>query len=401
MAGALAAVMRWLEVPVVGLWVFQATDSALQVSLVLFLRLMPYLLFGVFLGAVADCFNRKRLWLAFLAVLSLVFIVLGCLAWAEILTVWHVSLGVFLSGCFWSTDFPVRRNLLGELAGLPLLGTAMGLDASTTNATRILGPLLGGVLFELFGIEGAYFLGACLFAASALLLLSASYRPAAAGGGEWRILTNVVDGLRFVRSSTTIRSVLLITIAMNVFTLPYQTMIPVIGRTTLDLGASAIGTLFATEGLGALIAAVIVTYTVQPRYFTRLYVGGSVLCASMVLLFSLSQAYALSLPLLFISGLGFAGFGSMQGTLIFACSPARYRRRVSGVLAVSIGSAPLGTLHLGLLADHFGAATAVAISQLECLLSLAVIAFFFPRLWTSEGGQALERELAEGAAAEA
>lgn len=400
-AGALAGVMRWLEVPVIGLWVFQTTGSPLQVSLVLLLRMLPNFLFGVFAGAIADRFNRKRILIGALATLALVFVGLALLAAGGSLTVWQVASGVFISGCFWSMDFPVRRNLIGEIAGLPRLGAAMGLDAVTTNATRMAGPVVGGILFELYGIQGAYFLGAALFATSALLILSIDYRQSAAGGGELRILANIVDGLRFVRSSPTIQSVLLVTLAMNVFALPYQTMVPVIGGSTLDLSASGVGMLFAAEGLGALISALAITWFVQPRHYMRLYLGGSVLCSAMVLLFALSEVFELALPLLLVSGLGFAAFGSMQGTLIFACPPPRYRRRVSGVLAVSIGTAPLGTLHLGLLAEHLGASTAVAIAQVESLLALALIAFLFPRLWTGEGARALERELADGASAEA
>lgn len=400
LAGALAGVMRWLEVPVVGLWVYQATESPLQVSLVLFLRLLPNLLFGAVTGAVADRFNRKNLFLAGLLVLSIAFIALGLLAFSGALSVWHVALGVFVSGCFWSTEFPVRRNLLGELAGISRLGTAMGLDAATTNATRMAGPLAGGLLFEMYGIQGTYFFAAVLFTASAILVLSASYRAPTAAVGDWRILSNVLDGLRFVRSSRTIRAVLLLTLVMNVFALPYQTMVPVIGRSTLSLDPFGVGMLFAAEGLGALVAALLIAYRATPRYFTRIYLGGSVLFSASVLMFSLCGSYAASLPLLLIAGLGFAAFGSMQGTLVFACSPPRYRRRVSGVLAVSIGSAPVGILHLGLLAEHLGAATAVAVSQFECLLALAAVAYFVPALWTSDGGRAMERELAESAAAE-
>ena len=94
--------------------------------------------------------------------------VLAFLGW---LTVYHVAAGVFCSGVIWALDFPVRRTMLGELAGPSRFGTAMALDSATTNLTRMLGPLAGGALMLTIGISGAYLASVACFGGAALLLL--------------------------------------------------------------------------------------------------------------------------------------------------------------------------------------------------------------------------------------
>ena len=58
--GLIVATVRWLETIVVGVVVYQRTDSAFLVSMMTMLRLLPMGLFGVFLGALAERFDRGR-----------------------------------------------------------------------------------------------------------------------------------------------------------------------------------------------------------------------------------------------------------------------------------------------------------------------------------------------------
>ena len=65
-----------------------------------------------------------------------------------LLEVWHIGLASFISGLVWSTDFPVRRTLMSDLAGPSRVSRAMSLDILAGSVTRTLGPLLGGVLYQ-------------------------------------------------------------------------------------------------------------------------------------------------------------------------------------------------------------------------------------------------------------
>jgi predicted MFS family arabinose efflux permease len=173
----------------------------------------------------------------------------------------------------------------------------------------------------------------------------------------------------------------------NLFGFPYTGMIAVIGREVLALDAFEIGLLPSAEGAGALIGALLIAYRVTPRLFSRVYLCGTALFLVAVFLFSLSSSYAVSMAVLFLGGFGVAGFGAMQSSIMFRASPPEVRGRVMGVLAVSIGSSPLGLLQVGLLANWLGAATAVSILAAEGMIALAVVCLLMPELlrWRGEG----------------
>ena len=379
-AGAAAQTMRWLEVLVVSVFVFQLTGSARHVALTLFLRMLPSFLFGAFAGVVAERVDRRRMLLAGFAGLAMLWGGLGLLVLTGGIELWHVSAGVFLNGLFWAMDFPVRRTMLGDIAGPERVGMAMALDSSTSNGTRALGPILGGILLESFGMAGAYFLGALMFTLGFLLILSVPYRSPRSGTSA-SIVANLQEGLRYVRGQRVIVGALAVTVVMNVWAFAYLGMVPVIGETVLGLGPFWNGVLMSAEGTGALFAALVIAAAARPAWYTRIYVGGGLLLILCILAFSYSQSFALSLTLLFVGGLGFAGFAAMQSTIVLSFTAPEYRSRVMGVLAMSVGAgAPLGILHIGLLAGWLGAPGAVTTVALEGLLALILVALRWPEL---------------------
>src|SRR3546814_5329925 len=88
-----------------------------MVAFVLFLRMLPSFLFGTLTGVIAERVSRRTLLAVGLAFLSVVSLALGALVLTDAIAMWHVAAGVFLNGIFWSMDHPVRRTLMGEIAG--------------------------------------------------------------------------------------------------------------------------------------------------------------------------------------------------------------------------------------------------------------------------------------------
>jgi len=82
-------------------------------------------------------------------------IVVALLAWANALEVWHLALASFISGLTWTTDNPVRRTMIGEVVGPDRMSAAMSIDVGANNASRVLGPTVGGILLATLGIGGA------------------------------------------------------------------------------------------------------------------------------------------------------------------------------------------------------------------------------------------------------
>ena len=377
--------MRWLEMLAIGVFTYEVTQSALMVALVTMARTVPMLLFSAFTGAIADGFDRRLMLLAGLGLLALTSAVLAGLAIAGRIELWHVALGTFISGIYGTLEFPVRRSLLGIIAsakaGAAGAGVALTLDSGTNHCMRLIGPVLGGLVLTRFGLPGIYVLGAMLFSLGFLLVLKAQYRAPHYAAAVPRILGQIVEGLRYIRTDPKIKGILFITVAMNVFGFPYVAMVPVIGDQILGQGAVATGMLLSADAAGALAGALLIANFARPRHFSAIYFYCSIVFLGGVLSFSLSQFYTLSLGLLFLSGLGVAGFAAMQSTIVFTAAPPEMRGRLMGVLAVCIGVNPLGILQVGVLADWFGGALAVTIISTEGLVAILIAALLWPHFW--------------------
>jgi MFS family permease len=380
LAGGLVGVLRWFEILAVSVFTFQLTGSPSAVALMTFIRMAPLFLFGLLAGALADRFDRKRLLILGLLVLTVSSLMIAALAWSGRIELWHIAAGSFLNGIFWSAEFPVRRTMLGEIAGMDRLNQAMALEAATGNATRMLGPPLGGLLLEVGGLGGAFLLATVVYAIGIVVVLPVAHRSEGGAGRGWSMLGTLIEGWRFIRARRLIVGTLAVTVAVNLWGFAYITMVPVIGELELGLSAFLIGILMAGEGLGALIGAFLVGIWGRPHDYARIYLGSSVLFQLAVLAFALSGWVPLSFALILLCGLAIAGFAVMQSTILFLAAPAEVRSRVMGVLTVSIGAGPIGMLHVGWLADWLGPSTAVAVMAIEGLIAVIAAAIIWPEL---------------------
>jgi MFS family permease len=379
LAGAMIGVMRWLDVLAVGVYTHQVTGDALIVATMLFLRMLPMLLFGAVIGAWAERVNRKYLLMAGILALAVVYAFLGTLAYVGLITLLHVGIGAVISGIFWAMEMPVRRTMVGEVAGNHRIGAAMGLESSTNNFTRMLGPSVGGLLLEFIGLHGAFYLGFILYGIGALLLAGVSAGTEISGRGT-SIFGVMRDGWTTIKATRMVQAALVVTIIVNMWGFSYVSMVPVIGKVDLGLTPFPIGILMSAEGCGAFFGALLIAFNATPAWFGRVFWFGSLIYLAVILIFSLSASFWMALPVLFLGGFGIAGFATMQSALILANTPPERRNRVMGVLAMCIGFGPLGILHVGFLANQFGASMAVSIISVEGFLALCVAGYYWPEL---------------------
>ena len=379
LTGMMVGVFRWLELLAIGVFTYQQTGSAVLVSLMTLLRMAPLFLFGLPMGMLADRFDRKTLLLIGLFVLAASSSFLAALAYFGELTLWHVGLSAFLNGTFWAAEFSVRRSMLGEIAGNARLGPAMALESSTSNATRMLGPALGGLILEAAGLGGIFAASATTYFLCLLLIRPLDYRSLGSTI-KTGLLETLIEGWRTVSGSRIILASLAITMIVNLWGFAYITLIPVIGEERLALTPVMTGFLASTEGLGALIGSLAVGLCAKPAHYTRLYLYASAVFLVTLIGIGLSASQPLSFLLMLFAGVSISGFAVMQSTVTFLASPPETRARVMGILTVSIGTCPIGMLHVGLLADYFGAGTAVVIMAIEGLIALSLVALFWPEL---------------------
>ncbi|HEY5869197.1 MAG TPA: MFS transporter, partial [Candidatus Tectomicrobia bacterium] len=295
--------------------------------------------------------------------------------------VWHAYLAILITGACWALDTPSRRAVIYDLLGLEGVTNAVALDAVGMNASRMCGPALAGGLITLTGVTGGYVV-LTLFCSIAWMLLW-SLRIPQGPRPERRqqsIGRNLLEGLRFARDNPTIKATLYLTVVMNVLLFPYVQMVPIIARDILHVDAALMGVLQAAEGLGALVGAVLIAASTRLNYHGRIFLGGSLLALLGLFVFSLSHWYILSLPVLLLLGLGTAGFGAMQSTIIMLAAGEDMRGRALGVLSLAIGTGPFGSLCMGAAASAIHPVFTIRMSALLGIVSLAFIMVLMPAL---------------------
>ena len=221
-SGVANGATRWLEFTAVALFVFQQTGSPFLTALTATLRLVPMALFGPVMGILADALGARRVYLGLTLAMVATFAVQAGLALTGRLDLWVVLVGCFVSGVYWSTDFPVRRTLLGAVTGEALAGPALIQDSLANNVTRMLGPMLGGVLLSVAGIAGVMIFGggASVLAFALVLRLKGAgrvARPATSVRASPldRFARDLREGLRIARTTPAALLVLAITIVFS------------------------------------------------------------------------------------------------------------------------------------------------------------------------------------------
>jgi MFS family permease len=368
--GAIANVSRWLELLASGLYVLELTGSAGIVALTAALRSLPLLLLGPLAGAIAEAVDRRRLLQLGLLATLLSAATMAALARAGVLNPWHVGIGGFVSGLLWSTELSTRRRMLAECAGVAAMPRAIALDAMTNATTRMLGPILGGLAYQMLGLDGAF----ASSAAGALVCIALAARvrtPQAAHPFRFRAaLQGVAEGFAVAIAHPAVLGVLGITVAMNTLGFSYLALIAPIGRALFDAAPLGVGLLAAAEPGGALIGGLLLARFGDRVDGARAFLFGSLGFLAALAVMPAMPLLALAILLLLAGGIGIAAFGTFQTTLVLTAAPVEARSRMMGLVTMAIGTGPIGMVLSGVLADRLG--TGLAVSALA-LAGFAIV----------------------------
>lgn len=368
--GFIAFVVRWIEMLAFALFAYQLTGSAFVVAMLTMLRVLPMGLFGAFIGAAADKFALRSALLLVIAVMMTTTLVLAVLASIGALEVWHLGVASFVNGTGWASDNPVRRMMIGNAVGPQRMGSAISLDVGSSNASRILGPLLGGALLTSFGITSVFWFGLLLYAASLAVAWRIGAHDVTSHAHPVPFFTGVRQGITWLRGERNVTGVFVVTVIFNIFGWPYTSMIPVISTDYFRLDPQGVGLLASSEGVGGLLGALLFASLARSEWYGRIYLGATAAYFTMMIGFAVAPDARIAAVFLLLSGLSGVGFSVMQATLVYRDSPVEMRGRLLGVLSVCIGTGPIGFMYLGFLADALtprGATVALAVQGLAAL----------------------------------
>jgi len=373
MLGILVGLIRWVEILAFAVFTYEHTQSELWVASLMMLRMLPLALFGLSLGALAARMSRRKLMLALHVLVGGVSVGLLLLSVFAQVEVWHLAAASVLGGLLWASDMPLRRGLIGDIAGPVRMAQAMSLDSVASSACRLLGPGLGGLLLAQAGLPAVFSCSVLLYV-PALFALWRFREPEGAPKPAEQLLVGVLaGGLQAARESPRLRAVLCLTILFNLFAWPVMSMVPVIGQESLKLDPQGVGLLASVDGVGAVLGSLVLSFGAARLPHGRLYLGAIVTFMVLQMLMAWSPYLLLTAAALLLLGAAQTAFGVMQSTLVYTAAPEHRRAQAMGLMTMCIGASPLGFLAVGALAQRLGAPGATLLCAVCGLLAVALI----------------------------
>lgn len=367
-----------LVVSLVGIWmqrvaqawlVLELTDSAFWVGFVQGVGSLPVLLFSLYAGAVADRLPKQKVIFVTQAGSMALALALAALVFAGMVELWHVVVIAAFLGTAAAFDIPARQSFIADLVGKEDLTNAIALNSSAFNASRVVGPAIGGVLTAAAGVGVCFLLNGLSYLAVLGALAAMRLPPftaTATSRGAWE---SIVAGLRYVVGDVRIRTILANVAIVGVFGFPITVLLPVLARDVMGLGAEAYGWMMSSFGVGAVVGALGLAVFSRTVPKGRVLGPATAVFGALIALVAMSRSLVLSLVLLMLTGLTMVLTTALTNTLLQTLAPDELRGRVVSVYTFAfIGLTPLGALQAGTLAEAFGAPLALALGGTATLL---------------------------------
>jgi len=341
-------------------------QSATALGIVTALQFGPQLLMLPFSGYTADHFDRRKVLVVTQALMGLLALGLGVLTITGLVQLWHVYVFAFALGCVAAFDAPARQTFVAELVGDADLANAVGLNSTSFNAARLVGPAIAGAMIAWIGTGWVFLFNAASFASVlyAMTLLRRSEmhlreNPRAQNGG-------LADGIRYVWARPDLKAVMFMLFLIGTFGLNFPIYISTMAVGVFHVGAHEFGFLTSIMAIGSVTGALLVAKRAEPRV-TTLFAAAALFGIGFALA-AIMPSYGLFALALVLLGLSAQTFTTTaNGVLQLSTAPEMRGRVMALFLAVTLGGTPLGGPIIGYVADVFGPRWALAVGAVAAL----------------------------------
>ncbi|AQR73790.1 MFS transporter [Sphingomonas sp. LM7] len=354
-------------------WMMTSLSGSPQmIALVQASTTLPIMLLSLWAGAVADNLDRRRVMLAAQFFMLLVSAALAIGSWAGLLTPWLLLAFTFLIGCGTAINGPAWQASVGDMVPRTMLPNAVALNSMGFNVARSVGPAIGGAIVAVAGAATAFLINAVSYVG--LIAVLARWKPdlPPARLPRERIGVAMTAGIRYVRLSPPIRTVLLRAALFGFPAIAVPAMMPLVARDIVGGGPLTYGLLLGAFGLGAVGGALgsnwlrnrLTTENLVRLSAPALAIGAAATAATSWL--------ALTLVALALCGAGWVVALSTFNVSVQMASPRWVvARALSLYQMAAFGGMAAGSWVFGLIADTRGVETALLAAAVVQMLSVA------------------------------
>ena len=333
-------------------------SSGIALGITTGLQFLPYLLFSLWGGSLADRFDRRWLLVITQASMGVLALVLGIIALSGDATVHLVYLLAFSLGVAAAIDNPARVAFVNEIVGPESLHNAIALNSASFNLARLGGLALAGVMVAWIGSGWVFIANAASFGVTIVTLLLMrvnELHPQIRQKGAVKL----VQGLRYVRARRDLILVLCLLFGVASFGLNFQMTMALMARLQFHLGAAEFGVMSTALACGALLGSLLAAR--RQRATLKLVAGSAVLFSGVEIVVGFAPTYITMLALLPFAGLLAMTFTTSAQSFLQTESDSWVRGRVMGIYTlVFFGGTPVGAPIIGWAADLFGPRSGLA-----------------------------------------
>lgn len=370
----------------------ELTNSAWLVSVVAFYRSIPLFLFGFLAGPIIDRLGRRQAIVVATTLDLTTFSAIGMLLWLDRVELWHLYIIAFVIGSVWAVSWPARRGVLPDLVGKERTVDVLLVERFGQGAAKIVAPALAGVLVAVYGTLGCFMVIVLVQLVNLYAVWSVQKQETVTStpdkhpsdAATLSFIQQITEGFTYVRREPLMLGIILTTVTMNLFVMPYTTLLPVFARDVLNQDSVGLGWLSASLGIGTYVGLLMLNVwrQAQGRYTNHgsIFLIGTAFMGFAIMAFALSPIFWLSWLALAAAAMGQNCFALMQNSIIMLSTDDEMRNRMMGIVVICIGMGPFGKLFVGALAEAYGAPFAVASTSITGLLLLSLIAINTPKL---------------------
>jgi MFS family permease len=363
-----------------GLLIYRLTESPLILGSLVLARAIPLMVVALFAGAIADRSQKKYIiQIAGAVDVLIVMAVFFCLTSGYLSEEnpgsWWVLIAVsFIDGLTTTFRGPAADAIIVEVVGENLITNAVALTQVGQNTLRLAAPVIAGAIIDSLGFEIVFEVMAGVYI---LVVLFMVFVPAASKPvpGNRPIMHDIKEVWRYITKEKHILLVLIVVLAITLFSMPYRQLMPIFTEDILQVGATELGILQGVSAGGAIIGGLIIASMPSNRNRGALVLLSGLILGSALVVFSFSSSWSLSLAMMVVVGLGQAGRMTLPVALLQYYTRSEYRARVMSFYGVEFGLSSLGTFFAAAMAEGIGVEWSVG--GLAIILVIGVVLAFF------------------------
>ncbi len=367
---------QWIQQVTLSWLIYELTGSGTMLGSLNLVRSVATLGLATIAGVIIDRVARRTLMSAVNAWLFVISTALGLALLSGFTALWPLFVFTFLGGLAQAIDLPLRQTVVFVLVPRALASGAVALVQTGWALMRSLGPALGGMLILWLGPGGNFLVQAGAYALITFTILRIRFPAEPSTKAQSSVRGAFREGLQYVLTQRRTRAFLLMGWVLPLFIIPiFAALPPIYAKDVFQGGPQVLGALLSAVGVGGVAGGFATAALDHVERRGVLQLTALLLLSLSLIGFALSPNLLIALPLLALAGFFEMIYLTTNQTLLQLSIPDELRGRVTGIVTLSSGLIPVGSLIAGIGADLIGPrAITLALAGVALLIAIVVAA---------------------------